>query len=66
MGMAEYTAWAIKHPWHVSGYPESGDVPPDCDCNTCTERREAGSTQASRCGGCGRFAQLDCPESENH
>jgi hypothetical protein len=38
--MRKYTKWWIAHPWHVSGTPESGNVPLDCDCGHCTELRE--------------------------
>ena len=40
MSMTEYTRWWIAHPWHVTGTPESGKVPPDCDCQRCEERRQ--------------------------
>ena len=35
MSMTEYTRWWIAHPWHVTGTPESGKVPPDCGCQRC-------------------------------
>lgn len=31
-GMTAYTKWWIAHPWHVTGTPESGKVPANCDC----------------------------------
>ena len=35
-GMTAYTKWWLAHPWHVTkGMP----VPPDCDCETCVEKR---------------------------
>ena len=37
--MTAYTKWWIAHPWHVSGTPESGKVPPDCDCEYCIAKR---------------------------
>ena len=37
-----YTQWWIKYPWHVSGTPESGKVPPDCQCEYCIKRRKTG------------------------
>ena len=39
-GMTDYTRWWIIHPWHVTGTKESGKVPPDCDCDTCTKNCE--------------------------
>lgn len=36
-GMVAYTRWCIAHPWHVTGTPETGNVPDDCDCVGCTE-----------------------------
>ena len=35
-GMTAYTRWWIKYPWHVTGTPESGEVPENCDCG-CKE-----------------------------
>lgn len=47
-GMVEYTKWWIAHPWHVTGTPESGRVPPDCDCTGCTEERAEDSEHKGR------------------
>ena len=35
MSMSEYTAFAIKYPWHFTG-PMAGQYPPEgCDCKYC-------------------------------
>ncbi len=37
MGMAEYTKWCGKYPWHVT---KDMPVPDDCQCEYCKKKRK--------------------------
>jgi len=48
MGMAEYTQWCIKYPWHAT---KGMEVPEDCDCKYCKENIEIAEVSNEKSNG---------------
>ncbi len=46
-GMAAYTQWGSRYPWHVSSEPYPRDSKGDCTCK-CTYCRARGRHKATR------------------
>ena len=53
MGMADYTRWGIKYPWHVSDdpYPKNKKGKCACKCAYCKKRGSHAATKKAHLKG---------------